>query len=439
MAKETNSKKDTSKSSSSQAKENFQKFSWPQKPEKFLLEMKNQKPKVSEKPLGVLDIEGLEMLNIGMVGHIDHGKTTLLSKLTGKFADTHSEELKRGITIKLGYADTIIEKGNKKRYISFVDCPGHEMLMATMLSGAALIDAAILVIAANEGIKPQTKEHLIALQAKKVRNIIIVQNKIDLVTREESIKNYNDIKKFIRGTIAENSPIIPVSAQQNINIEKIKEILLDIEIPKRDLTSEPEFLIARSFDINKPGTEISKLHGGILAGVLKKGILNLGDEIEIKPGIEERHANQISYNPVKTKIISIYRGTHSIKKATPGGSLAFETELDNILTKTDFLSGSIASKPNTLPEIAKQVKLKHKLFPEILGEEKTSKVEPIKISEIIMLSVNTATTVGKISNIKEDEITLSLNFPIVPIKGNSVGLARNIHNHWRLIGFGEIV
>src|SRR3989338_1518259 len=113
------------------------------------------------------DIESLEMLNIGMVGHIDHGKTTLLYKLTGKFADTHSEELKRGITIKLGYADLIIEKNGKKRYVSFVDCPGHEMLMATMLSVAALIDAAILVRAANEGIKPQTKEHLIALQAKK--------------------------------------------------------------------------------------------------------------------------------------------------------------------------------------------------------------------------------------------------------------------------------
>ena len=136
------------------------------------------------------DFDNMEMLNIGMVGHIDHGKTTLLSKITGKFADTHSEELKRGITIKLGYADTILEKKGKKRYISFVDCPGHEMLMATMLSGAALIDAAILIIAANEGIKPQTKEHLIALRAKNVKNIIIVQNKIDLVDKKQALKNY---------------------------------------------------------------------------------------------------------------------------------------------------------------------------------------------------------------------------------------------------------
>ena len=119
----------------------------------------------------------IQELNVGVVGHIDHGKTTLLSRLTGKFADTHSEELKRGITIKLGYAELIIyqdknnfnteKKGKPVKYISFIDAPGHEMLMATMLSGAAIIDSAILVIAANEGIKPQTREHLMALQAKK--------------------------------------------------------------------------------------------------------------------------------------------------------------------------------------------------------------------------------------------------------------------------------
>ena len=117
-------------------------------------------------------------INVGVVGHIDHGKTTLLKRLTGKFTDTHSEELKRGITIKLGYADMTIykdkeynieKKGKPVKYVSFIDAPGHEMLMATMLSGAAIIDAAILVIAANEGIKPQTKEHFMALQAKKIK------------------------------------------------------------------------------------------------------------------------------------------------------------------------------------------------------------------------------------------------------------------------------
>ncbi len=387
----------------------------------------------------IINIEEMEMLNIGMVGHIDHGKTTLLAKLSGKFADTHSEELKRGITIKLGYADIILEKGNKKRYISFVDCPGHEMLMATMLSGAALIDAAILVIAANEGIKPQTKEHLIALQAKNINKILIVQNKIDLLTKEETIENYKKIKEFVKGTIAENSPIIPVSAQQNVNIDKIKDYLMDIEIPKRDAISNPVFLIARSFDINRPGTPISNLHGGVIAGILKRGKIKIGDEIEIKPGVIEKQANQTFYKTIKTKIVSIYRGTHPISQATPGGSLAFETELDNILTRSDSLSGCVASISGMLPEITDRIKVKYNLFSEVLGVQEKTKIENLKLNEMIMLSINTSITVGKIIKIKNNEIEFSLKIPIVPIKGESIGLARNINGHWRLIGFGEIL
>ena len=212
-----------------------------------------------------INIENLPSLNVGVFGHIDHGKTTLVYKLTGKWTDTHSEELKRGITIKLGYADAIIyddngkynaEKGKAVRYVSFVDAPGHEMLMATMLSGAAMIDVALLVISAQEGIKPQTREHLMALQAKNISKIIIVQNKIDLVSKEEAKKNYNDIKEFVRGTVAENSVVIPCSAQQNINIDKILKYLAEVEIPSRNLKDEPVFVIARSFDINKPGSKI---------------------------------------------------------------------------------------------------------------------------------------------------------------------------------------
>ncbi len=386
-----------------------------------------------------IDIEKLPMLNVGTVGHIDHGKTTLLYKLTGKFADTHSEELKRGITIKLGYAETIIGEGDKKRYISFVDAPGHEMLMATMLSGAAMIDCALLLIAANEGIKPQTKEHLIALQAKNIKNIIIIQNKIDLVTKEQAIQNYKDIKEFVKGTIAENSIIIPVSAQQNINLDRIKEELLKIQVPERNTKDMPLFLIARSFDINKPGTPLEKLHGGIIAGVLKQGKIKVGDEIEIKPGSYEKIANQFVYKTLKTKIVSIYRGSHSIKEAIPGGSLAIETELDNVLTKSDVVSGCIASTPNNLPEITDKIKIKFKLFDKVFGSSDGIKVEALKPSELIMLSVNTGITVGMVKTIKNDVAEINLRIPLVPIKSENIGIARNINNHWRLIGYSELI
>ena len=150
-------------------------------------------------------------VNIGMIGHVDHGKTTLTQRLTGKWTDEHSEELKRGISIRLGYADVAFYKcpkcnepecycakktcpilkvlQNYLRVVSFVDAPGHETLMATMLSGAAIMDGAVLVIAANEPCpQPQTREHLAALDIVGVKNILIVQNKIDLVSEKDAVE-----------------------------------------------------------------------------------------------------------------------------------------------------------------------------------------------------------------------------------------------------------
>ena len=388
-------------------------------------------------------------LNVGVVGHIDHGKTTLLSRFTGKFTDTHSEELKRGITIKLGYADaTIYKDGNKfttekkgkpVRYISFIDAPGHEMLMATMLSGAAIIDAAILVIAVNEGVKPQTKEHLMALESKKIQNIIIVQNKIDLVNKEQVLKNYKEIKEFVKGTLAENSPIIPISAQQEINIDKILEELCKLEIPKKEINTDPIFLIARSFDINKPGTTIDKLHGGVLGGILKKGKLKVGDEIEIKPGLTIKKANQQTYQTLVTKILSLHKGNKSVAEILPGASISIETALDPFLTKTDSLTGCLIGLKKTLPEISYNIRIKKQFFEEVLGIENHKKVEEIKTKEMLMLNVNTTITVGTVENIQDNEIRLNLKIPVVALKGDNVGIARNIDGHWRLIGWGEVI
>ncbi len=398
-----------------------------------------------------IDISKLPIMNIGIVGHIDHGKTTLLQQLTGQWTDIHSEELKRGITIKLGYADAVIYKkgkeynikgeGKPECYVTFVDAPGHEMLMATMLSGVAIIDAAILVIAANEGIKPQTKEHLMALESKDVKNIIIIQNKIDLVSKEQTEKNYAEIKEFVKGTIAEKSEIIPVSAQQGININKILEILCELKIPRKNEKSEPIFIIARSFDINKPGTDASKLKGAVLGGALKKGELKIGDEIEIKPGITIIKQNQEINETLKTKIVSMHRGKYSVEQAGPGGSLAIETQLDMSLAKADSLSGQVAGLANKLPNTTENIKLKTNLFKQVLGLDNTKKVDQLKMSEMLMLSVNTTTTVGTIKKISKDnkEIELSLKIPVVSFKGDCIGIARNINNHWRLIGWGEVL
>lgn len=388
-------------------------------------------------------------LNVGVVGHIDHGKTTLLSRLTGKFTDTHSEELKRGITIKLGYAEQVIyqdgdkfnirKEGKPIRYISFIDAPGHEMLMATMLSGAAIIDAAILVVAANEGIKPQTKEHFMALQAKKLKNIIIVQNKIDLVSKEQALKNYKEIKEFVKGTLAENAPVIPISAQQEINIDKLLEELTKIEIPEKDENASPIFLVARSFDINRPGTEIENLKGGVLGGILRQGKLKVGDEVELKPGLSSKKGGQFIYQTLKTKILALHKGSESVDEVYPGASISIETSLDPFLAKTDSLTGCVLSIEGGLPEITNKVKLRTELFNKVLGSVDQKKIEEIKTKEMLMLNVSTTITIGIVEKISGNEIELSLNIPIVALKGDNVGIARNIDKHWRLIGWGEII
>ena len=386
-------------------------------------------------------------INIGMVGHIDHGKTTLLYKLTGKWTDTHSEELKRGITIRLGYADIMIYKDGKEynrlkgeavRHVSFVDAPGHEMLMATMLSGAAMIDAAILVVAANEGIMPQTIEHLAALQAKKVKNLIVVQNKIDLVDSGQAKKNYLEIKELLKGKY-DNAPIIPVSAQQEINISKIYDAIVEIPIPERNENAEPIFIVARSFDINKPGTTSDNLHGVVLGGTLTQGRLKVGDIIEIKPGRIAKEANQIHYHTLKTKIIKLLKGSKEMKELTPGGSMSIETELDMALGKSDLLAGNVASVVGKLPELTTSIRLRYTLFPEVYGAGGHVKVEPIKPSEMLMLSINTSMTIGIVRHVRKDVIELSLKIPIVPFKGDNAGIARNFANHWRLVGYGEIL
>ncbi|MEM4719605.1 MAG: translation initiation factor IF-2 subunit gamma [Candidatus Pacearchaeota archaeon] len=397
-------------------------------------------------------VEELDVLNVGIFGHIDHGKTTLLYRLSGKWADEHSEELKRGITIRLGYADIIIKRdkegrvtkekdvdGKPIRQITFIDSPGHEILMATMLSGAAIIDAALLVVAANEGIKPQTREHFIALKAKKVPYLIVVQNKIDIVSKEQALKNFEEIKKLLKNTIYENSPIIPISAQQNINIDILLEELCKIPIPNRNKKDTPIFFVARSFDINRPGTKINELKGGVLGGTIKSGIFRVNDKIEILPGRQVKKNNQIFYEKIKTKIVSIMRGSINLKEAGPGGSISLETSLDPSLTKSDFLVGRVVSLEGKLPSVKNFVKIKYSLFEEILGIEEHMAPDKIRTNEILMLSINCSTTVGSVKEVQKDFFSIDLKVPIVPIIGESVGIARNINGHWRLIGQGEVV
>ncbi len=394
------------------------------------------------------------VVNIGLVGHVDHGKSTLLLKLSGKWTDTHSEEIKRGITIKLGYADTSFfyckehdygrekkcEKCEKLRTVSFVDAPGHETLMATMLSGSAIMDGALLLIAANEECpQPQTKEHLMALDIVGVKNIVIIQNKIDAVSKEEAIKNYKQIKSFVKNTMAENAPIIPVSAKYNININYAIEAIQEfVQTPERDPKKNPLMFIARSFDINKPGLLMDNMCGGVLGGALRQGVLNTGDKIEIAPGrlVQERGVEK--WISINTEVVSFVTGGSSVSSVRPGGSVALQTRLDPSIVKSDQLSGGVVSLVGKLPPVWYELKLEPQLLKRVIGMKEEIDVEPIKKGEPLVLNVNAMTTSGVVINLEKKNIQIKLKRPVCAEIGSKVAISRRIGTRWHLVGWALI-
>lgn len=401
-------------------------------------------------------------LNVGIVGHVDHGKTTLVQALTGIWTMRHSEEIKRGMTIKLGYADGEIwecmgcgfpEKfspepvcdcsseatARLRRRVSYVDAPGHEILMATMLSGAALMDGAILVVAANEPCpQPQTREHLVALEIIGIRNIVIVQNKVDVVSPERARESYQEILRFIEGTIAEGAPIIPVSALKRANIDAVLAAIEKfMPTPERELDKPPLMFIARSFDVNKPGTPPERLVGGVIGGAIMHGIFRVGDEIEIKPGLAvKKPGGRIEYTPLYTTIESLRFGSIEVEEAKPGGLVAIGTSLDPSVTKSDNLVGNIVGRPGETPPVLDTLRVEYNLLERVVGMKEEVRVEPIRRGEMLMLTVGTAITLGTAINVSKDTVEVRLRRPVVGWEGARVAISRRIHGRWRLVGWG---
>lgn len=392
--------------------------------------------------------------NIGIVGHVDHGKTTLTQALSGKWTDEHSEELRRGITIRIGYADVVLRQCNEcdaytvreecpdcsgeaeiLRAISLVDAPGHETLMANVLSGASIMDGALLLVSATEDCpQPQTREHLEALNIVGIDNIVIVQNKIDLVSEEEAKENYRQIQEFIEGTIAEGAPIIPISAQHEINIDRVVEAMEEhIPTPERDADADPQMFIARSFDINRPETVIEDLKGGVVGGSLVKGEIEKGDKVELRPGRKKGN----SWEPIRTEIRNIIHGNTPVEKGSPGGLLGVETGLDPSLTKSDNLAGNILGREGKLPDIHNQLALEVSLMDRAVGSEDEQEVENIREKEPLLLNIGTAKTSGAVTQ-AGDTVKVSLKRPVCVEKGERVAVSRRIGTRWRLVGYGII-
>lgn len=446
---------------------------------------------LSKQNLETLDISSLTPLtpdiisrqatvNIGTIGHVAHGKSTVVKSLSGVHTVRFRNEMQRNITIKLGYANAKIyqrkaipeadtakklpgnytSKGSAhednftdeygdwelRRHISFVDCPGHDILMATMLNGAAVMDAALLLVAGNESCpQPQTSEHLAAVEIMKLKNIIILQNKIDLVKPDQAEKQYNEIKAFVNGTVAHDAPIIPISAVLKYNIDVICEYLCThVPVPIRDFTSAPEMIVIRSFDVNKPGEDTDSLKGGVAGGSILKGVLRIGDKIEVRPGIVSKKSDgTVGCTPILSTIQTLYAEQNDLQYAVPGGLIGVGTKIDPTLTRADRLVGQVLGLRGKLPDVYCEVEVSFYLLKRLLGVKttdggKAAKVNRLKKNETLLVNIGSTSTGGDVIAKKDDIAKLRLLQPVCTQEGEKIALSRRINRHWRLIGWGII-
>jgi len=382
-----------------------------------------------------------------MVGHVDHGKTSLTQALTGKWTEQHSEELKRGISIRLGYADTTFykcpkckgseaygikpvcpacsSKAEKLRTVSFVDAPGHETLLTTMLSGAALMQGAILVIAANELCpQPQTTEHLVALKIAGIKNIVVAQNKIDLADKKQALENQRQIKDFLKAQGFENVPILPVAAHLGINIDLLIEAIeKTIPTQKYEASKQLKAYCIRSFDVNKPGTEIRDLKGGVIGGSILEGTIKIGDKIEISPGIDGK--------PLQTTVKSLNCAMGKLSEAHPGGLIGIGTTLDPSLTQNDRMRGQVIAAPGLMPMPVKKVFLKMNFIERIVANVD----KKIRTNDVLVLTIGAMTALGTMIKEKSNVLEVDLKTPAVIEKNQKIAVSRKEGGRWRLVGY----
>jgi len=238
---------------------------------------------------------------LGTAGHIDHGKTELVKALTGIDTDRLKEEKQRGISIELGFA--FLDLGDDIR-MGIVDVPGHEKFVRQMVAGAGGIDIAALVIALDEGVMPQTIEHLDILTLLGIPSGIVVLTKLDLVDHELAMLAEEDAKDLVKGTFLADAPMIKVSSRTGEGIDRLKDALADLA---RKVTARPVHGLLR-LPVDRVFT--LKGHGTIVAGTLISGTIAVGDEIEILPG------------GLKTSVRSLESHNRFEEKAFPGERVA---------------------------------------------------------------------------------------------------------------------
>lgn len=420
-------------------------------------------------------IKNQATINIGTLGHVSHGKSTLVEALTGIKPMKDSKELELSLTIKLGYCNFKVYKCQKCpkpkcyqyygysnkldttlpckncnkdsiliRHFSLVDNPGHNQLMSTMLSGASVIRGGIMVISGNDPVpQHQTEEHLVVADMLNMKDIIIVQSKLDLINKDKARKNCEKIKEFCHGTVAEGRPIVPTICipTRKVNLDVLIEYLCEMipdPIPKYNLELPVIMNIIRTFDINKPGIKVDDIKGGVIGGTIKQGILRVGMLVEIRPGFICTHSGKLEYKPLKTRVTSIFCEKNRLEYAVPGGLIGIGTEIDPMLTKSDKLQGHVLGDPKHIPDVYKNIKVKYQLMKYIVGSKEGIRVGK---KDIYKVNIGTACMRAKpyVIDKKNNKMVLQLEYPICAEIGTQLAISKLYDNAWRLIGNGIMI
>lgn len=255
------------------------------------------------------------MTVVGTAGHVDHGKSTLLQKLTGRDPDRWDEEKRRGLTIDLGFTWTELPSG---REVSFVDVPGHERFIKNMLAGVEAVDIALFVVAADEGWKPQTEEHLAVLDLLEVDRAVIALTKTDRVDSDMVDLVAAEIFERVAGTTLEGSTIVPVSAVDGTGLDRLRTEI-DSLIQPPPVTSDARLWVDRRFTVSGAGT--------VVTGTLLGGPLTVGDELNVEPvggtvrirGIQSHERQLETVDPRRRVALNVVGSDHGIERGVMVG------------------------------------------------------------------------------------------------------------------------
>ena len=354
----------------------------------------------------------MKQIILGTAGHIDHGKTSLVKAITGIDTDRLKEEKERGITIELGFAHLDLPSGQQ---LGVVDVPGHEKFVKNMVAGATGIDIVAMVIAADEGVMPQTREHMEICTLLGVRYGLVALTKVDLVDEEMLELAQEDIREFTRGSFLENAPVIPVSAATGQGLPELVQALdgLSRQVPVRPPSSLFRLPVDRVFTMKGFGT--------VITGTLVSGKVQVGDSIMVYPG------------RISSKVRGIQVHNHSVPAAEAGMRTAINFQgLDKeVVNRGDVLSSPQGLKPSHMIDVQF-----HYL---------ASGGKPMKNRTRVRFHTGTSEILGNLILLEHDELKpgettvaqLRLDAPVAIVKGDHY-VVRS-YSPVRTVGGGQIL